>query len=80
MAGINYDYSYQVRFTGRASRKDEKYESTYIEGILYVRQAALRKEGGQGLCYVCEVEGSIAVLFHDEPYWFIEREESVSKA
>ena len=25
-------------------------------------------------------EGGIAVLFHDEPYWFIEREESVSKA
>ena len=76
MAGINYDFSSQVGFTGRAA----KYESTYIEGILYVRQAASRKAGGQGIRYVCEVEGSIAVLFHDEPYWFIEREESVSKA
>jgi hypothetical protein len=46
---------------------------------LYVRQAASRKAGGQGIRYVCEVEGGIAVLFHD-PYWFIEREESVSKA
>ena len=42
-----------------------------------MRQAASRKAGGQGIRYVCEVEGSIAVLFHDEPYWFIEREESV---
>ena len=75
MAGINYDFSSQVGFTGRAA-----YESTYIEGILYMRQAASRKAGGQGIRYVCEVEGSIAVLFHDEPYWFIEREESVSKA
>ena len=43
-----------------------------IDRVLDVRQAASRK--------ACEVEGSIAVLFHDEPYWFIEREESVSKA
>ena len=35
---------------------------------MYVRQAASRKAGGQGIRYVCEVEGSIAVLFHDEPY------------
>ena len=47
---------------------------------MYVRQAASRKAGGQGIRYVCEVEGSIAVLFHDEPYWFIEQEESVSNA
>ena len=47
---------------------------------MYVRQAASRKAGGQGTRYVCEVEGGIAVLFHDEPYWFIEQEESVSKA
>ena len=64
----------------QSCRKDGKYESTYIEGILYVRQAASRKAGGQGIRYVCEVEGSIAVLFHDEPHWFIEQEESVSKA
>ena len=51
-----------------------------IDRILDVRQAASLKAGGQGIRYVCEVEGSIAVLFHDEPYWFIEREESVSKA
>ena len=51
-----------------------------IDRVLDVRQAASRKAGGQGIRYVCEVEGSIAVLFHDEPYWFIEREESVSKA
>ena len=47
---------------------------------MYVRQAASRKAGGQGIRYVCEVEGGIAVLFHAAPYWFIEREESVSKA
>ena len=41
---------------------------------MYVRQAASRKAGGQGIRYVCEVEGGIAVLFHDEPYWFVERE------
>ena len=51
-----------------------------IDRVLDVRQAASRKAGGQGIRYVCEVEGSIAVLFHDEPYWFIEQEESVSKA
>ena len=81
MAGINYDFSSQVGFTGRAAEKMESMnQHIYIEGILYVRQAASRKAGGQGIRYVCEVEGSIAVLFHDEPYWFIEREESVSKA
>ena len=47
---------------------------------MYVRQAASRKAGGKGIRYVCEVEGGTAVLFHDEPYWFIEREENVSKA
>ena len=51
-----------------------------IDRVQDVRQAASRKAGGQGIRYVCEVEGSIAVLFHDEPYWFIEREESMSKA
>ena len=51
-----------------------------IDRVLDVRQAASRKAGGQGIRYVCEVEGGIAVLFHDEPYWFIEQEESVSKA
>ena len=47
-----------------------------IDRVLDVRQAASRKAGGQGTRYVCEVEGSIAVLFHDEPYWFIEREDN----
>ena len=51
-----------------------------IDRVLDVRQAASRKAGGQGIRYVCEVEGGIAVLFHEEPYGFIEREESVSKA
>ena len=40
----------------------------YIEGILYVRQAASRKAGGQGIRYVCEVEGSIAVLFRPSSF------------
>lgn len=40
-----------------------------IDRILDVRQAASLKAGGQGIRYVCEAEGSIAVLFHDEPYW-----------
>ena len=44
-----------------------------IDRVLDVRQVASLKAGGQGIRYVCEVEGGIAVLFHDEPYWFVER-------
>ena len=65
---------------GLLPKESSPFVGGLIEGILYVRQTASRKAGGQGIRYVCEVEGSIAVLFHDEPYWFIEREESVSKA
>lgn len=51
-----------------------------IDRILDVRQAASRKAGGQGTRYVCEVEGGIAVLFHDDPYWFVEREAGEEEA
>ena len=51
-----------------------------IDRILDVRQAASLKAGGQGIRYVCEVEGGIAVLFHDDPYWFVEREAGEEEA
>ena len=74
MAGINYDFSSQVGFTGRAAEKMESMNQ-HIYRRHFVCASGRVTQGGRA-----EVEGSIAVLFHDEPYWFIEREESVSKA
>ncbi len=42
-----------------------------------MRQAASRKAGGQGIRYVCEVEGSIAVLVYRTGR---ERVESLTKS
>ena len=43
-----------------------------IDRILDVRRAASLKAGGQGIRYVCLVEGKQLMLFYDAPYWFIE--------
>ena len=48
-----------------------------IDRVLDVRQAASRKAGGQGIRYVCEVEGSIAVLVYRTGR---ERVESLTKS
>lgn len=46
-----------------------------IDRILDTRQAAALKAGGQGIRYVCEVEGRVILLYFDDPYWFIECDE-----
>ena len=39
-----------------------------------VCEAASRTAGGQGTRYTCRVGERTVLLFHDEPYWFIEGE------
>ena len=45
-----------------------------IDRILDVREASSLKAGGQGSRYTCRVGERTGLLFHDEPYWFIEGE------
>ena len=52
--------------------REESGPTCRIDRILDMRQAAALKAGGQGMRYVCEVEGRVISLFHDDPYWFIE--------
>ena len=44
-----------------------------IDRIEDEREAPALKAGGQGVRYVCRVEGRRVRLFHDEPFWFVER-------
>ena len=44
-----------------------------IDRIEDEREAAALKCGGQGVRYVCRVEGRQVMLFHDEPFWFVEQ-------
>lgn len=44
-----------------------------IDRIEDEREAVSLKAGGQGMRYVCQVKGRRVVLFHDEPFWFVER-------
>lgn len=44
-----------------------------IDRIEDEREAPALKAGGQGVRYVCRVEGRRVMLFHDEPFWFVER-------
>lgn len=43
-----------------------------IDRILDVRPAAALKAGGQGIRYVCRIQGKEVALFLDEGKWFIE--------
>ena len=45
-----------------------------IDRVLDVRQAPSLKAGGQGVRYTCQIGERIVMLFHDDPYWFIEAE------
>ena len=45
-----------------------------IDRVLDVREAPSLKAGGQGTRYTCRVGERTVLLFHDEPYWFIEGE------
>ena len=45
-----------------------------IDRILDVREASSLMAGGQGSRYTCRVGERTVLLFHDEPYWFIEGE------
>ena len=53
--------------------REENGPTCRIDHILDIRRAASLKAGGQGIRYICEVEGRVFVLFYDEPYWFLER-------
>jgi len=54
------------------SLTDEEGESAQIDRILDIRQAASLKAGGNGVRYICRVEGREIRLFHDRDDWFIE--------
>ena len=45
-----------------------------MDRILDVCEASSLKAGGQGTRYTCRVGERTVLLFHDEPYWFIEGE------
>jgi len=44
-----------------------------IDRIEDEREAASLKAGGQGIRYTCRVDGRRVMLYHDEPFWFVER-------
>ena len=50
-----------------------------IDRILDVREASSLKAGVQGTRYTCRVGERTVLLFHDEPYWFIEGESCCSQ-
>ena len=43
-----------------------------IDRITDEREAPALKAGGQGTRYTCQVQEKTYMLFHDDPYWFIE--------
>ena len=47
-----------------------------VDRVLDEREAPSLKAGGQGVRYTCRVQDKIIQLFYDEPYWFIEREDT----
>lgn len=47
-----------------------------IDRIVDVRPAPSLKAGGQGMRYTCRVGERTLMLFYDEPYWFIEADDS----
>ena len=44
----------------------------HIDRVLDVRPAPSLKAGGQGIRYICRIGEKTLMLFHDDPYWFIE--------
>lgn len=46
-----------------------------IDRVLDVRPAPSLKAGGQGIRYTCRIGEKIVMLFHDDPYWFIEADD-----
>ncbi len=46
--------------------------SCRIDRVLDEREAPSLRAGGQGTRYLCEVDGRIVALFHDDLYWFLE--------
>lgn len=54
--------------------REEDGAACRIDRIMDVGETAALKAGGQGMRYVCQVEGKTIYLFNDEPYWFIEQD------
>ncbi|MDO5298352.1 MAG: hypothetical protein Q4F18_02920 [Clostridia bacterium] len=48
-----------------------------IDRVTDEREAPALKAGGQGIRYTCLVEDRQIMLFHDDPYWFIEADTRV---
>lgn len=44
-----------------------------IEKIIDCRPAASLKAGGQGLRYLCRIEGKDRFLYYESPKWFVEK-------
>lgn len=43
-----------------------------IDKVLDIRRAASLKAGGQGIRYICRINGHQTFLFYEEPRWFVE--------
>lgn len=46
-----------------------------IDRVLDIRRAASLKAGGQGIRYLCRINGRNTYLFYEEPRWFVEAAE-----
>ena len=52
--------------------KTEDGQKLVIDRVMDVRLAPALKAGGQGVRYTCRVWQSLAYLFHDRDFWFVE--------
>lgn len=53
--------------------REEDGPTVVIDRIEDEREAPALKAGGQGTRYMCRVGDQQIALFHDEPYWFVEK-------
>lgn len=51
---------------------EEDGDPVEIDRVLDIRQAASLKAGGNGVRYICSIDGKEVRLFHDRDDWFIE--------
>ncbi len=44
-----------------------------IDKVLDQRKSASLKAGGQGIRYLCKIQGKERFLFYEKPKWFVEK-------